>query len=191
MGVVWAADDGAVVEVGGPGIGASEVAGEVGDGVAQLFVAGPSESDAADLAGLSGRGCDSGQAGQRFGCGEAGAAVADLGEQSCGTDAAGSGQAGEDVRVRVQGQLFVDLNRQGFDLFGDSGQDSQKCSGEMTFGSTLVADDSPWCGGQAGVQHGGIGSTAVADTGQPGGETFGRRASRRGLGSRSGAEMSG
>src|SRR6476469_8828876 len=76
VGVVVAAGDGAVVEVGGPGVGPSGVTGEVGDGVAQLFGARPTESDAADLAGLSGRGGDPGQAGQRFGCGEAGAAVA-------------------------------------------------------------------------------------------------------------------
>src|ERR1700759_3352700 len=86
VGVVVAAGDGAKVEVGGPGVGASGVAGEVGEGVAQVFVAGPSESDGADLAGLSGRGGDAGQAGQRFWCGEAGLAVADFGEQSCGAD---------------------------------------------------------------------------------------------------------
>lgn len=82
VGVIVAAGDGAVVEVGGPGVGSSGVAGEVGDGVAQLFVGGPAESDAADLSGLSRRGGDPGQAGQRFGRGEACAAVTDLGEQS-------------------------------------------------------------------------------------------------------------
>lgn len=77
-------------EVGGPEIGSSAVAGEVGDGVAQLFVAGPTESAAADLSRLPRSGSDTGRAGQRFGCGDAGAAVADFGEQSAGT-----GQAGE------------------------------------------------------------------------------------------------
>ena len=91
MGVVVAAGAGAAVEVGGPGVGVSGVAGEVGDGVAQLFVAGPAEPDGAQLAGLAGRGRDAGQAGQGFGGGEAGAAVADLGEQSGGADACRSG----------------------------------------------------------------------------------------------------
>ena len=98
MGVVVAAGDGTVVEVGGPWVGVSGVAGEVSDGVAELFVACPAEADGAGLARLSSRGCNSGEAGQRFWCGEAGAAVADFGEQSCGAVAAGAGQAGEDVR---------------------------------------------------------------------------------------------
>src|SRR5580704_16561766 len=40
VGVVVAAGAGAVVEVGGPGAGAAGVAGEVGDGVAEVLVAG-------------------------------------------------------------------------------------------------------------------------------------------------------
>ena len=59
-----AAGGGAVVEVGGPGVGVAGVAGEVGDGVAQLLVAGPAEADGADLAGLAGGGGDAGEAGQ-------------------------------------------------------------------------------------------------------------------------------
>ena len=93
MGVVVAAGAGAVVEVGGPGVGVAGVAGEVADRVAQLFVGGPAESDVRDLAGLAGGGGDAGQAGQRFGGGEAGAAVADLGEQPGGADGARAGQA--------------------------------------------------------------------------------------------------
>jgi len=174
VGVVVAAGDGAIVEVGGPGVGPSGVTGEVGNGVAQLFVARPAESNATDLAGLSGRGCHAGQTGQRFRCGEAGAAVTDLGKQSGGADAPGARQAGEDVGVGVQGQLFVDLNRQGFDLVGQAGKDSQICLGDAAFGSAVVSGGSSWRVGQAGVQDGGIGSAAVADAGQPGGQAFGR-----------------
>ncbi len=79
--VVVASLAGALVEVGGPGVGVSGVAGEVGDGVAELFVAGPAEGDGAELAGLSGRGCGAGEAGQGLRGGELGSAVADLGEQ--------------------------------------------------------------------------------------------------------------
>src|SRR5271168_1242084 len=78
-GRVVTARTGSVVEIGGPGVGQSGVGGEVGDGVAELFVAGPAESDDAGFAGLAGRGCGAGQAGQRFGGGESCTAVADLG----------------------------------------------------------------------------------------------------------------
>ena len=120
------------VEVGGPGVGASGVGGEVGDGVAELFVAGPAESDDADLAGLAGRGCCAGQTGQRFGGGESGAAVADLGEQPGGPDAAGAGQAGEDVGVGVGVELVVDVGRERFDLV-DQGVQQRDVAARVTW----------------------------------------------------------
>jgi len=82
VGVVVAA--GSLVEVGGPGAGVAGVAGEVGDGVAELLVAGPAEGDGAHFAGLAGGGCGAGEAGQGVGGGEPGAAVADLGEETGG-----------------------------------------------------------------------------------------------------------
>ena len=116
VGMVVAAGSGAVVEVGGPGVGVSAAVGEVGDGVAQLFVAGPAEPDGAELSGLAGRGCCAGQAGQRFGGGESGSAVADLGQQPRGADPTGAGQAGEDVGVGVGVELPVDLGGECLDL---------------------------------------------------------------------------
>src|SRR3954454_4014626 len=97
--VVFAAGDGLVVEVRGPGVCFAGVGGEVADGVAELFVDRPAERDDLVFAGLAGGGGDAGQADQRFGVGEAGAAVADLGEQPGGAHGAGAGQAGEGVRV--------------------------------------------------------------------------------------------
>ena len=93
VGVVVAAGSGALVEVGGPGVGVVGVAGEVDDGAAELFVDGPAEGDDFDLAGLAGRGCGAGQAGQRFGGGEPAAGVADLGQEPGGADGAGRGAA--------------------------------------------------------------------------------------------------
>src|ERR1700689_1044096 len=52
---------GAAVGAAGPGAGAAGVAGEVGDGVAELFVTRPAEADRADLARLPGGGCGAGQ----------------------------------------------------------------------------------------------------------------------------------
>jgi hypothetical protein len=91
VGVVVAAGAGSLVEVGGPGAGVAGVAGEVGDGVAELLVAGPAEGNGAYLARLAGRGRGAGEAGEGFGGGEPGAAVADLGEQPCGADGARTG----------------------------------------------------------------------------------------------------
>lgn len=101
VGVVVAAGDRFVVEVGGPGVVASGVAGEVAEGVADLGVGAPAEGDGFDLARLSGGRGDVGQAGQGVLGGESSSGVADLGEQSSGADAAGSGQRGEDRRVAM------------------------------------------------------------------------------------------
>ncbi len=49
-----------------------------------------------DVAGRAGG--DASQAGQRFGRGETGSAVPDLGEQPGGADGAGAGQGGEGIR---------------------------------------------------------------------------------------------
>ena len=127
VGVVVAAGAGSLVEVVGPGAGAAGVAGEVGDGIAELFVTRPAEGDGAELAGLAGGGCG---AGEGFGGGEPGAAVADLGEQPCGADGAGPGQRREDVAVGVGGQLGGDLGGEGPDLLGKGGQDSVQRAGD-------------------------------------------------------------
>src|SRR5262245_49177046 len=105
--VVVAASDGSAVKVGGPGVGTAGVAGEVADGVAELLVGSPAEADGAVLTRLASAGRDAGEAGQGLRRREAGTAVADLGQQARGADAAGAGQAGEDVAVGVQGELLV------------------------------------------------------------------------------------
>src|SRR5437762_650860 len=56
VGVVAAAGGCLGVQVGGPGVGAAGVAGEIAQGVTQLFVGAPAERDGFDLARLSGRG---------------------------------------------------------------------------------------------------------------------------------------
>jgi hypothetical protein len=109
QGVVFPAGDRVVVDAGGPGAGVAGAVGEVADRAAELFADGPAEGDGLVLAGLAGGRRGPGQADQRLGFGEAGAAVADLGEQPGGADGARAGQRGEDVAVGVGGELGGDL----------------------------------------------------------------------------------
>ena len=110
VGMVFAAGDRVAVDAGGPGAGVAGAVGEVADRVAQLFADGPAEGDGFVLAGLAGGRRGAGQADQRLGVGEAGPAVADLGEQPGGADGARAGQRGEDVPVGVGGELGSDLS---------------------------------------------------------------------------------
>src|SRR5690606_25309388 len=82
--MVFAASDCLVIQPGRPWVGPTGVGGEVADRIAQLLVDRPAKADALVLAGLAGRGRDPGQAGQRARIGEAGAAVADLGQEPGG-----------------------------------------------------------------------------------------------------------
>src|SRR3954471_19741044 len=174
--MIVAAGDGALVEVGGPGVGVTGVGGEVADGVAQLLVRGPAEADGLDPARLAGGGGDPGQAGQGVGGGEAAAGVADLGEQTGGAHGARAGQAGEDVTVGVQGQLLadpggqgLDLGGQGLDLGGQGSQHGHERQGRAGVDLPGVAGEAAGGAGQPLVQDGGVGASAVADRAQPGG----------------------
>ena len=82
MWVSFAAVDGVVVDLGGPGAGVSGVVGEVDEGVAEFLVGGPAESDGVCILpdGSGDRG-DAGEGGEGFLVGESGADVADLGQQ--------------------------------------------------------------------------------------------------------------
>src|SRR6185437_7100639 len=62
------------------------------------------------------------KADQCLGVGEAGPAVADLGQQPGGADGARAGQRGEDVPVSVLRQLGSDLGFQRLDLGVQAGQ---------------------------------------------------------------------
>src|SRR5579872_3604821 len=160
VGVVVASGAGAVVEVGGPGACVAGVAGEVGDGVAELLVTGPAEGDGAYFAGLAGGGRGAGEAGEGLGGGEPGAAVADPGEQAGGADGSRAGQRGEDVRVGVQGELLADLLGQCLDLAGQDDQDGVQGAGDAGVGQALVAGGAARRGGQPGVQDSRVGAAA-------------------------------
>src|SRR6185437_2804776 len=94
--VVLSTGDRGVVDVGGPGAGVAGAVGEVADRAAQLLADGPAEGDGFVLAGLAGGRRGAGQADQCLGVGEAGPAVADLGQQPGGADGA---RAGSEVKT--------------------------------------------------------------------------------------------
>ena len=93
-------------------------------------------------------GATPGQPGQRFGVGEAGPAVADLGEQPGGAYGSGPGQRGEDVPVGVGGQLPGDLGFQGLDLGGQRGQRGGQGRGDACLGGAV----GPGGAGRGGLQ---------------------------------------
>ena len=165
--------DGPLVKVGGPGVGASGVGGEVTDGIAELFVGGPAEADRAMFARLSSAGGNAGETGQRLRSRESGAAVADLGEQTCGANGAGTGQAGEDVGVGVEGELLGDLCLEGIDLFAHRAESSQEGTCDVRLSSTLGSTKASGSFGETYEEGGGRRSAAVADAAQPNGESLG------------------
>src|SRR5664279_3933913 len=99
--VVVAAGDRRGVDVGGPRTGVSAVVGETGDGLAEVFVAGPPEMHGTVLPGCFGDRGDPGQrrdgVGRVVGC----AGIAPLGEHLGGVDLTRAWQRREDRGVRV------------------------------------------------------------------------------------------
>src|SRR5699024_1194976 len=173
VGVVVSAGAGSVVEVGCPGVGVAGVAGEVAGGVSEVFVAGPAKAHGAHPAGLSGGGCDAGQARQGVGGGELRAAVADLTEQPCGAHAPGPGQGGEGVGVGGGGQLLVDLGREGLELGDQGGQHRDQGAGDVRLSGRVITGDATGGAGQVGVQDFWGNLAGVALFGQPGAQAFG------------------
>jgi len=110
VGVVVASGAGLVVQLSGPGVDVAGVGGEVTQRVPRLLVRTPAEDHGFDLAGLAGRGCDPGQAGEGVRGGEPASRVTDLGQQPGCADRARARQRREDGAVGVDGQLLADAS---------------------------------------------------------------------------------
>ncbi len=132
----------------------------------------PNESDVSDFAGPEAEGATP-QAGQRFGRGETGSAVPDLGEQPGGADGAGAGREVK-ICVGVQGELFDDLR-----VESDLGRDGESAA---IMARVMWALWHPRHRRRRAVSR--SWSTAEASGGQPAGLTD----SPRGPGSRNGAK---
>jgi hypothetical protein len=151
MRVVVASSASLLVEIGRPRIGVAGVGSEVTNGIPELLVSSPTESDRTMLARLASTRRDAGQASQRLGGWEASSAIADLGEEACGADTARAGQAGEQLGIRMGGELFCDLLVKGPDLVDHTAEDSQEGAGDVGQGSAFCASGA-WGGGQPSVQ---------------------------------------
>src|SRR6266536_227667 len=146
VGVVVATGAGLLVQLGGPGVDVAGVGSEVAYRVAELLVRTPPEDHRLDLAGLTGRGSNPGQAGKGVRGGEPAPGVADLGQQPGRADGPRPRQAGEDGAVGVCLELRADAVGQGLDLRvqGPQERDQRPSSDRM---DTSVRTDSatPLC----------------------------------------------
>lgn len=122
VGVIASTGSCSFVDVCGPWRAVSGVVGEAGDGGAEPMVAGPSEGDAAALAGSVGDGSDAGFGGELvFGL-EALAHIAELGEDLCGIDAAGAGKGHDDLAIGERRDRVLDACRE----LGELGDERRK-----------------------------------------------------------------
>ena len=88
------------------------------------------------------------------GGGEAGAAVAELGQQGGRAHRAGPGQAPEGAAVRVQGQLLADPRLQLGDLGDQRAQHAHEAAGDGRLGVGRLAAQAVRCGPEAAHQPG-------------------------------------
>ncbi len=153
--VVFAAGAGGAVDGRGPGAGVPGVAGEVADGVAELAADRPPEGVRDVGAGLAGDRGDPGEGGQGLRVGEPGPAVTGLGQQPGSAQHARPRQGGEDVRVRVGGQLDADPGLQDLGLGGQHGHRCGQGSGDAGMGGPVLPGRASRRGPQPRAQHAG------------------------------------
>ncbi len=129
-----AAGAGALIHEGGPARGMPGVIGEGGEGAAQALVAGPAEDHGVVLPGGMGDGRQAALGGELFVAGEAGAIVAELGQDLSGIDGAAAGQALDEGAVRMLSQRRLDGRGEVLDLSDERGQDSDEGADDVAAG---------------------------------------------------------
>jgi hypothetical protein len=136
----------------GPGVAAPAVPGEVAERVAELLVAAEAEGDGSVPAAGAGGGCDAGEAAERFGVGESGAAVTDLGEEGGGADGGAAGQGAEDDGVGVGVEELVEAGGELVDLGAEALEDGDVGEGDGTAGVAFVAGGAVGGSGEPAVE---------------------------------------
>ena len=107
---------GAPVDVGGPGGAVAGMIREAGDRPPETMIAGPSEDDAAALAGSMGNWADAGLGGELLFGLEALTHVAELGKDLGGAEAAGAREGHDDLAVGQFSDLVLDASGEGGNL---------------------------------------------------------------------------
>ena len=137
VGMITAAGPGARIDGGGPRRGMAGVVGEGGQGLAEALVAGPAEHDGAVFAGGAGDGGDAGFGGELVGGREAGAIVAELGEDLGGVDRPTAREALDERAIGMCGQGRRDRRRELLDLGDEGGEDRDHGVDEFAAGLGL------------------------------------------------------
>ena len=175
--MITAAGAGAGIDGRGPRRGVAGVVREGGEGLAEAFVAGPAERDAAVFAGGVGHGGDAGFGRELVGGGEAGAVVAEFGEDLGGVDGAAAREALDERAIGVLGHGGRDGRGELLDLGDERRQDGDQGLHEFAAGLGLrVARPAQGGAAQAGQQLG-RGAPAASRRGAGG---TGRGDARRG-----------
>jgi hypothetical protein len=162
VGVITPARAGAGVDAGGPRRGVPGVIGERRDDLAEAIVARPAKDHRPVLAGRTSDGDGPGFGGQLFRGGEAGAVIAELGEELGRIDLATPRQALDQRADRMVGQGRRDRRREWLDLGDERDQDGDQAADEFATGVALgVARPADRSAAQAAEEFGGGAAAAV------------------------------
>ena len=143
VGVVAAALACGAVDGGGPGGTVPRVVGEAGDSLPQAMVAGPAKGDAAAFSGGMGDGADAGFGGELLFGLEAGADVAEFGDDLGGADAAGAREGHHDLAVGQGGDSVLEARRQLGDFGDEGGEDGGERADELPLMSASASPARP------------------------------------------------
>src|SRR5712692_4162879 len=132
--VIAAATERAGVDGGRPGGGVARVVGKGGERVAEALVAGPAKDDGVMLAGGVGDGRDAGFGGELFVRGEAGAVIAQLGEDLRGVHGTTAGQALNEWAVGMVSEGGGDRRAELLDLRDEGHEDRDEAADDLAAG---------------------------------------------------------
>jgi hypothetical protein len=158
--VLAAAASGFAVDGGGPWGSMSGVVGEAGEGAAEAVVAGPSEDDAAALAGGVGDRSDAGLGGELV-LGREAVGMAELGQDLGGADTACAREGHDDPAVGQVGHGVLDAGGEPGDLGNEALEDGREGADQFALGLD-VSGEAGGGGPEARQQFGRRAASALA-----------------------------